>query len=370
MTRPHVAIFISSMQGGGAERIMCNLANAFTKRGISTDLVLARTQGPYLAEVSEKVRIIGLDVSRPIFALWPLTQYLRREQPQAMLSALDHSNLIAVAARRFSRVPIRHVVSQRLDSSIRPHLRREPLEILNYWLLGPGYRRADAVIAVSGGVARSLEESHSVPRELIHVVYNSVEVPLEHPREELPHPWLAPGGPPVVLGAGRLTRQKGFDTLIAAFHLVRNDRPARLVILGTGEDQRPLETLASELGVHSDVDFPGFVSDPWTWMRRSDVFVLSSRWEGLPGVLLQAMACGTRVVSTDCPSGPSEILENGRWGRLTPVDDATSLAEAILDTLDDPDPPPVANRAADFSPDDMVDQYLDVLGVRHGRSSD
>jgi len=239
------------------------------------------------------------------------------------------------------------------------------LEIFNYMVLGFGYRHADAVVAVSKGVARALEQRHGVPGKMIHVVYNSVELQDDvTASEEAKHPWLAAGQPPLILGAGRLTRQKGFDTLLAAFQLVRNDRPARLVILGTGKEELSLASTSRALGIKEDVLFGGFVSDPWIWMRRADVFALSSRWEGLPGVLLQAMACGTRVVSTDCPSGPAEILEDGKWGRLVPVDDAAALARAILDSLDETDSPPVIQRAAEFNLGYMVDRYLEVLHLQ------
>lgn len=369
---PDLAIFISSLRGGGAERVICQLANAFVDRGIRTDLLLAREEGPYLSDVSPQVRIIGFDAFRPIVSLWPLVRYLRRERPKALLSALDHSNLIAVAARHLSRIPVRHVVSQRVDPSIRPSLRYEPLEIFNYWLMGLGYRHADAVVAVSEGVRRSLEEVHGVPSDLIHVVYNSVEIPevdLE-PAGTRRHSWLEDGGSPIILAAGRLTRQKGFDTLLRAFRTVRSDRPSRLVILGAGEEERALKDLARSLDVSHDVLFPGFVDDPWIWMRRANVFVLSSRFEGLPGVLLQAMACGTRVVSTDCPSGPAEILEDGKWGRLAPVDRPAPLAHAILRSLDDPHPPPVKQRAASFDSATMVNGYLRLLGIEPAASSD
>lgn len=361
--RRHVAIFISSLRGGGAERVMTTLANEFVTRGLDVDLLLARAEGPYLSMVDPDVRIVDLDARRPILALPALVRYLKTQRPNALLSALDHSNLLAVAARHLSRVPVRHIVSQRNDASIRPKLLTDAKELPNYWLLGPGYRRSDGVIAISQGVAESLIDHHRVPRSLIHVVYNPVVVTAATDAEKPPHSWMAPGEPPVILGAGEFIRQKGFDTLLKAFALVIEERPARLVILGEGRLRPELERLANSLGLWDRILFPGFASDPWVWMRHAAVFTLSSRWEGLSSVLLEAMACGTPVVSTDCPSGPSEILENGKWGRLVPVDDPASIAQAIVATLDDERHPAVDERAAQFDLRRAADQYLEILGI-------
>jgi glycosyltransferase involved in cell wall biosynthesis len=174
-----------------------------------------------------------------------------------------------------------------------------------------------------------------------------------------------PGAPPVILAVGRLTLQKDFPTLIRAFARLRARRSARLVILGEGELRDELEALVAELGLTADVALPGFVDNPFSWMRGSALFVLSSAWEGFGNVLVEAMACGTPVVSTDCPSGPAEILENGKWGRLAAVGDAEALARAIAEALDDPNPPDVRARAAFFSVERSVDAYLAILGVSY-----
>jgi glycosyltransferase involved in cell wall biosynthesis len=178
------------------------------------------------------------------------------------------------------------------------------------------------------------------------------------------HPWLLSRQVPVILAAGRLVPQKDFTTLIQAFARVRRERPARLLILGDGEQRDALLALAAECGVRDDVDLPGFDPNPFAAMRAASAFVLSSRYEGLPGVLIQAMACGARVVSTDCPSGPREVLEGGRWGTLVPVGDVAALATAVAATLDDPHPPDVRVRTAAFSEEQAVERYARVLGLR------
>jgi glycosyltransferase involved in cell wall biosynthesis len=225
------------------------------------------------------------------------------------------------------------------------------------------YPRADGVVAVSAGVADDLAQAIDLPRARIAVVYNPVVTPavLEQSLAELRDPWFAAGEPPVILGVGRLTVPKDFPTLIRAFARLRRTRPARLLILGEGELRAELEALAGELGLTDEVRLPGFADNPFAYMRRSDLFVLSSTWEGFGNVLVEAMACGTPVVSTDCPSGPAEILEHGKWGRLVPVSDVEALADAMLATLDAPTRPDVAVRAAEFNVASAVEGYLAVM---------
>jgi glycosyltransferase involved in cell wall biosynthesis len=179
---------------------------------------------------------------------------------------------------------------------------------------------------------------------------------------------LRAGEPPVILGVGRLTVQKDFPTLIRAFARVRQKRNARLLILGEGELRSELNALVAELGLQADVALPGFVENPFVFMRHASLFVLSSAWEGFGNVLVEAMACGMPVVSTDCPSGPAEILQNGKWGRLVPVGDVQALSEALLATLEESTHPDVAARAAECSVDRAVEGYLRVRLPSGGRS--
>ena len=168
--------------------------------------------------------------------------------------------------------------------------------------------------------------------------------------------------PPVLLAAGRFTGQKDYPNMIRAFAKVRAERPARLMILGEGKQRAELEALIAELGVADDVALPGFVDNPFMYMSRASLFVLASKWEGLPGVLIQAMACGCPVVSTDCPSGPREILEGGKYGPLVEVGDVQGLADAILRTLESSVPSAeLKARAADFSLESICDEYLNLL---------
>lgn len=232
------------------------------------------------------------------------------------------------------------------------------------WLARRLYRSADAVVAVSEGVGAEVARLTGMPRERVITIYNPVWTRslLARARAPFDHPWFAPGGPPVIVSAGRFTFQKDFRTLIEAFRHLRPKRPARLVILGDGPLRCSLRRMVDGLGLSKDVLLPGYVDNPLVWMQRASVFVLSSRWEGLPAVLIEALACGCPVVSTRCPSGPWEILEGGRHGPLVPVGDPRALAAAIEGVLDQPpDGARLRARAADFGLQDAIRRYLEVL---------
>jgi glycosyltransferase involved in cell wall biosynthesis len=256
----------------------------------------------------------------------------------------------------------RNAVCARVEGDRRRRVQRIPALLRHF------YPEADAVACVSRGVADDVARVTGLPRERIQTTYSPVvsrQLAGGH-AGAAPHRWLEPGAPPVVLGVGKLKPQKRFDTLLRAFALLVTERPARLVILGAGRERRSLLALSRSLGVADDVALPGFSRDPFAWMRRAAVFVLSSAWEGLPSVLIQAMACGCPVVSTDCPHGPAEILEGGVHGPLVPVGDHAALAGAIARVLDQPPPAERLRRRADaFGVAPVVDATLALLlGVR------
>jgi glycosyltransferase involved in cell wall biosynthesis len=227
------------------------------------------------------------------------------------------------------------------------------------------YPWADGIVTVSQGVARDLAQITGVPLERIQVIYNAVLTPelRESTKEPMNHPWFAPGEPPVVLGAGRLVEQKDFPTLIRAFAQVRRVRPARLIILGSGREQKRLEALVQELSIKEDVGWVGFVKNPFAYMAHSAVFVLSSAWEGLPTVLIEAMAAGASVVSTNCESGPAEILDNGKYGSLVAVGNSEAMAEAILNVLSSTSKSVDSCWLDQFTLETATQKYLDLLGI-------
>ena len=361
-----IALFAPSLVGGGAERVLINLAEGLVERGLPVDIVLSAAHGAYLENVPDAARLIDLGSGRIRRSVKPLMNYLRRERPRAIVSLMDHTNLAALWARGFSRSPARVVVTvhntfSEMFRGVSP-LRREMWALL----LRRCYPWADAVVSVSSGVADDLARSTGLERDNIEVVYNPVITPtlLSAIRLNPDHPWFAPGQPPVVLGVGRLTRQKNFRDLIQAFAILRRDREVRLMILGEGEDRAVLTALIQELGVERDVALPGFLPNAHAFMARSAAFVLSSAWEGLPTVLIEAMAAGTRVVSTDCESGPREILENGKLGHLVPLGDVQALARAIGATLDAPAVPVPAQSLHRYTREAAVDHYLQLIEGR------
>jgi glycosyltransferase involved in cell wall biosynthesis len=365
----HLAIYVPSLRGGGAEKVMVTIANCFADKGLNIDLVLAKAEGPYLEDVSNKVRVVDLKSSRVILSLPWLVRYLRRERPVTVLSAMNHANVIALWAKQLACISTHLVVSERNTLSASQANSRFSRARMMPFLMRLTYRNANNVVAVSCGVADDLARVIGFPREKIDVVYNPIDIEgsARLAAESFEHPWFAQGKPPVILSVGRLTRQKEIPTLIRAFAKLREQRPAKLVILGEGELRGALQQLVEQLRLIDSVALPGFVHNPFPYMKRASVFVLSSRWEGLPNAMLQAMACGTPVVSTDCHSGPSEILENGKWGRMVPVGDVAALTAAMGEALDDPNPPDVKRRAQEFTVDRAVAMYLRVLGLESER---
>ncbi len=379
----HIAVFIYGLTGGGAQRRTVTLANAFAACGHQVDLVLVRGEGVLEPQLAPRVRVVALDrtdrlLGRAIrasrtrgvqtFASIPaLARYLRRQQPDLLLSAASHVNLVAVAGWRLARLPIALVL--RASNHPTGNLANFPpaqrlVRAWMRWLTRRFYPRADLVVTVSHGVAEELARLTGIPRERIVTIYNPVTTPAlaDHMAEPLDHPWLAASDAPLVLAAGTFKIQKDFRTLVDAFARLRRERRVRLAILGDGPLRPAIAQRVRELGLEEEVLLPGFILNPLPWMRRASLFVLSSMWEGLPGVLIEAMACGCPVVATDCPSGPREILEEGRYGPLVPVGDARALAAAMAAQLDRPTPADLLRaRAAAFDLPRAVARYLELF---------
>ncbi len=365
-----LALFLPSLAGGGAERVMLNLAGGFLERGHGVDLVLARREGPLLRQVPEGAGLVDLRARKPLGAVPRLAAYLRRERPDALFSTMTHANIAARMACLLSRTGVPCLLreasalsrelaaARRLDRWLVPRLVR---------LLYPG---AAAVVALSRGVADDLCRVTGLRRERVQVIYNPVVSPalLRSSREPVDHPWLRQPVP-VILAVGRLTRQKDFPTLLQAFALLRARREARLLILGEGEERPALEALCRELEIAEAVDLPGFVDNPRPFMAAASLMVLSSRWEGLGNVLIEALACGTPVVATDCPEGPREVLGDGAYGQLVPVGDAEALARAMERVLDGSfRPADVGSWLERFGLDANVERFL-ALAAGGGRAS-
>jgi len=308
---------------------MLVFASEALTRGYRVDLVVCSSAGVLKELVPTGARLIDLKCSRVSFALPGLLQYLRNERPAALFSTIMHTNVIAALAARLSGSGTTLVVRESNAPISEP--KGSISRMLTYRLLPFTYRWADAVIAVSHGVAGELKAIRATLSPLIQVIGTPVisDQMLRLGDEQPLHPWFQPGELPVILGAARLQAHKGFRTLIQAFAKFRRRHTARLVILGEGPERERLEAEVMRLGLHSAVSLPGFTPNPFACMRRARIFALSSEYEGLPNVLIQAMAFGTPVVATDCRCGPSEILAGGRYGELVPVGDVDAMAEAL-----------------------------------------
>ena len=374
---------------------MLHLATAFVEQGHKVDLVLCQLQGSYTNRIPSGVNVIELQPTKSFLsrikvflanpeAIWSLCRpilfarhppkairylhslalYLRRKQPDALLSAKTPSNLVALWAKRLAKVETRVVVSERTNLSMNIQQSKKWRWRFIVPLIQQVYPQAHLMTAVSNGVADDFSYCTGFPRESIVTIYNPMLTNHINTQSDLPvlHSWFDTETIPVILGVGRLAPSKDFPTLLKAFAQVQKKHPSRLLILGEGRERTKLQTLAGQLGIEEMVSLPGFAPNPYAFMSRASVFVLSSAWEGLPNALIEALACGCPVVSTNCPSGPQEILDNGAFGSLVPVGDDKALANAILHTLDHPPPAErLRARAAEFAINTITEQYLQAL---------
>ncbi len=358
--RPRVALFCPSLRGGGAERVMVQLANKFADQNLDVDLVLANAQGGYLSEVSTKVNIVDLKSHRVAVALPGMIKYLRKQRPIAMLSTLGEANLIAVYAKYLSRVPVRLLLRE--ASVINKDFMRLK-ERMVFELISRAYPFASGFIPVSTSVRDSMLKNIELKFSDMRIIYNPVDRDElgKRSKESISHPWLLDEDP-VIVAVGRLTKSKDYPTLIRSFSKINKELNARLIIMGEGPDRIEIESLIRALKLEDRIELLGFVSNPFAYMARADLFVLSSAWEGLPNTLIQAMALNLRVIATDCLGGSAEILENGQWGTLVPVGDIDALAIAIQDALQNEDPVVYSSECLSrFDADKSASEYLNLL---------
>ncbi|HVO83536.1 MAG TPA: glycosyltransferase [Syntrophobacteria bacterium] len=362
--KPKIAVLVSFSGEGGVERLMLNLCEGLLDLGLPVDLLAIKRKSAHLKASPRGLNIVPLRATHTYGSLPEVVRYLRTERPRALLAVKDRANQVAILAGRFARtytriaVEIQTTISAALrgKSSLRKAAWYLPMRLL--------YPMADVVIAVSEGVARDLVEITGVPRQRIQVIRNPAVsgAMFRLAQEPVDHPWYRDRSTPIITGIGRLTRQKDFPTLIRAFAQVRSQVPCRLVILGEGRDRAMLSELAHSLGVAADIALPGFVVNPYPFLRGASLFVLSSVWEGSPTVLTEAMALGVPVVATDCPSGPREILRGGEIAPVVPMGDPDALAAAMLDTLARrPDGVALQKAVVDYTVAESSRRYAEVL---------
>jgi glycosyltransferase involved in cell wall biosynthesis len=363
MSQPRIAFFLPNLYGGGAERVSVNLLKGMVNHeNLVLDLVLGIAEGSFLDQVPKQVNVVNLQSPRVATAILPLVKYLKTVKPDALLSHLGHANVIALVANKLagSKTRLAVVEHNTLSVSDATSFRAK----ITPWFMKQFYPDADVIIGVSQGVSQDLETQLGFTPGSVMTIYNPVinQELLSKANTPVDHPWLQPGKAPVFLAVGRLTAQKDFASLIQAFALVRKQKDARLIILGEGELRGELEALAHSLGVEDDIELPGFAENPYGYMNQATVFTLSSRYEGLPTALIEAMACGCSVVSTDCPSGPQEILAGGKYGELVPIQNSQALSEAMLKVLANPTSRDILQqRAKIFATEQIVPQYLEAL---------
>jgi glycosyltransferase involved in cell wall biosynthesis len=383
MTSPRrVALFLHYFNPqGGADKMMLRLCEGLVKSGIEVDVVVGGvSQGIQLEDyfgasspTTPTPRLFNFNAKqkgflRVIELTLKLSSYLKNHTPQALLATKDVSNFIAPLARRHAKSSTHVVIRQArsLSEALSSTVRSSPLYILYRRLLTRlVYRQADKIVTVSQEMTRDLVTMTGLPVSSFETIYNPTitEEVILKAQEQIDHPWFREDVP-VLLGAGRLTEQKDFPTLIRAFALIQAQRPVRLMILGEGQARASLEALIASLNLTHAVVLPGFTNNPYTYMARASVFVLSSKFEGLPNALIEALALGTPVVATNCPTGPNEILEGGTYGPLVPVGDEVALAKSILHVLDQPLPRSyLSARGRSFSLEVATQKYLEVMKV-------
>jgi glycosyltransferase involved in cell wall biosynthesis len=358
-----IAFLLPNLRGGGAERVAVNLARSFLDRGFAVDMVLACAEGELLPLLPSEVTVVDLKAKRFRSALLPLARYLRQRRPDALQARMWPLTVIAILARRLARVSTRLVVSDHIALSRQYGHAATTFAVLKAttrWL----YPSADVRLLVSEGAADDLAALSGLPRDSLEVVYNLIP-PLPAPspaaQGEADALWASDGAVRII-SVGTLKHQKNHALLIRAFALLRREQRARLMIVGEGECRGELIALAAAEGVADDVLLPGFRREPWPLVATADLFVLSSDYEGFGNVLIEAMRLGVRVVTTNCPSGPAEIIDHGRYGQLVPPQDAAALAEGMKRALAaDHDPELLRRRADTISGSTVVDRYLELL---------
>lgn len=337
-----IAFFLPTLGGGGAERNVVNLVNNLDRKKYTPYFVLGKVKGVFINKIPKEISIIDLDSSSNLGLFFKLIRYFHKEQPDVFVSAFPNINIISIIARIFSGAKTKIVITEQNTLSLfrltaRNFTRRLIARFLLPYLVRFIYPRADVIVCVSKGVADDLSEIIRSPKE-IRVIYNPVVEKriYDLAEESIEHPWFSDKKTPIILAVGRLVKAKDYPNLFQTFALILKKQPVHLVVLGRGSEKTKLERLSQKLGISENIAFLGFQENPFKYMARASIFVLSSFQEGFGNVLVEAMACGTPVISTNCKSGPSEIIEDGKSGILVPVADQEALAAAIFKVLNNP----------------------------------
>jgi len=361
-----LAIFFSTSGHSGVDRLAKNLVPALARRGYTIDVLKVRRHGPNLTELPPGVRIIDMGTAHTYSSLMPVVRYLRRERPRSLYCDKDRINHTALLARALARVPTFLAVGTGTTLSIDCAQRGLFHRIKTRFSTGKLYPFADNVIVTAEGVADDMAFYTGLDRNKIQVVPCPV-VParvFDNGFETPDHLWFHDGGPPIIMGLGELCARKDFVTLLRGFAKLREEKPCRLMIIGRGKDRDRLLAAAHALGVADLVALPGFVDSPYAWLAQARVFAFTSVLEGLGFALIEALACGIPSVATRCPSGPAEILQNGKYGPLVPVGDHLALAAALESALLRPLPRSFLQEAArPYEIENATTAYIQALNL-------
>lgn len=364
-----IVFYTRQLHNGGVDRVIFNLAEEFLTRGITSAIVvdIDNVHSPFRGLIPDGIGYEVLDARGPIARLLKFRRYIREARPGAVMCAsFGFPNLYAVVVRWIAGVRFRLMLTEHCFPSVdaaspRPWHSRYWFFALAHYL----YPFADRIVAVSRGTALDLAKVIRIDPDGIACVYNPIisDALIAQSREPVDHPWFSDGRAPIVIAVGRLEPQKNFSLLIRAFAQVRAQRRARLVILGDGAQRDMLRALVTELGLDDDVALLGFVSNPHAYVAKAQLMVLSSDFESLANVVIEALAVGTPVVATDCPSGPAEALNGGECGTLVAVGDLPGMSAALLDALDKPSAPIRRGWLDQFGTAQVADRYLALLAA-------
>lgn len=379
-----IAFLLMSFRAGGGERNILELAKGFADFGYDINMLVVKPVGQYAEHVDPRIKILDMDAGRIIFALPKIISYLKKERPKIILATDEYTHLMSLISSTLAggRTKVVLRVGNIFSILFKQYKRRR--DKLIPFLAKIFFKRAYKVIAVSHGVAEDFQKLFKIDSRKIEVINSPKRLDFikEESQKSPGHPWLEKKDKPVILAVGRLRFQKDFEGLIRAFAEIKKEIDSRLIILGVGREQKKLEQLVKDLNIEDFVSLPGFSHNPFAYMARCDVFILSSRWEGLPNTILEAMACGAPVIATDCNSGPREILAPGtnfgkrisegleyvEYGVLVPIERPEFLREAIKIFLSDGQMrgkyvQKSRERSLDFDAKKIFQKYKIALGL-------
>jgi glycosyltransferase involved in cell wall biosynthesis len=337
--RKKVAFYLPNLAGGGVSGAVVNLMNQLTfSKEVEVLMVLNKKEGEFLRYLDSNIEIFELDTKRLRDSLFSLLKFLKKIKPDVLISGQSHVNTIALMANQMLRKKIKVIITE--HGNLQEGLKdvRNPTKIILLTLMKNFYPKADKVISVSKGVEKTLLKYIKMDKSKMEVIYNPIISDLIYERAEEPlnHKWFTSKEIPVILSVGRLSKEKDFENLLQAFSIVKSKVDSRLLIVGEGPERDHLEKLIKKLDLQDSVDLYGFEENPYKFFKNADLFVLSSKTEGLGNVLVEALCLRRKIVSTDCPSGPEEVLKKGKFGKLVPPEDTLKLAEGIIDQLKQP----------------------------------